>query len=438
MEHRVVRLVVPGRAARSMFVDSTGDVPRFSLSVDDGDTTVAAVVRTLLPTLNLGARVVDCFIDQSQPGAPTRPVPVLVEVPEPDPDWPTPDGWHEVDADRDFEIEIELAPRLREWIDERYGRVVADPLRPAWVKHGWFERASDWIVESMAAAGLPAPTAIVQHRHWGISAVMRVDTDTDRYWFKAVSEHFRREAAITTFLARELSGATARVIASELGEGWLLLGDLGRASIAPDEHDHRAAYEQLVRIQSALEGRAIDLIHNGCDVRPLAAIPGDFAAVLDDPIAREWIRVDSRRGEQLVDWLNDAVDQIERLAIPDVFVHGDFHPGNVAVSADRRLVFDWSDAAIAKPFVDVVTWATWMPDDAVARDALWRSFAAVWSHVLPTDEWLALRPTLEGVAGAYHVVSYAGIVKSLDPLRRPEHGGGLMEFAGFLDAAVPT
>jgi hypothetical protein len=56
--------------------------------------------------------------------------------------------------------------------------------------------------------------------------------------------------------------------------------------------------------------------------------------------------------------------------------------------------------------------------------------------VLPPATWLELRPTLEGIAGAYHVVSYAGIVRSLDRLRRPEHGGGMTEFFGFLDAAV--
>ena len=99
------------------------------------------------------------------------------------------------------------------------------------------------------------------------------------------------------------------------------------------------------------------------------------------------------------------------------------------------VIFDWSDAAIAKPFVDVITWATWLPHDPSAGDALWQSFAEVWAGVLPIRRrgW-SLRPTLEGIGGAYHVVSYAGIVASLDRLRRPEHAGGLAEFFDFLDA----
>lgn len=100
------------------------------------------------------------------------------------------------------------------------------------------------------------------------------------------------------------------------------------------------------------------------------------------------------------------------------------------------VIFDWSDAAIAKPFVDVITWATWLQHEPSARDALWESFAAVWAGVLPPATWLELRPTLEGISGAYHVVSYAGIVRNLDRLRRPEHAGGLAEFFKYLDVAV--
>jgi Ser/Thr protein kinase RdoA (MazF antagonist) len=163
--------------------------------------------------------------------------------------------------------------------------------------------------------------------------------------------------------------------------------------------------------------------------------------VFDDPMLGEWLPVDSGRAARIVDWLVDAVERVEQLGLPDVLVHGDFHPGNVRRVGERPdrdalVIFDWSDAAIAKPFVDVMTWATWLPHDPSARDALWQSFADVWADVLPPAAWLELRPTLEGIAGAYHVVSYAGIVRSLDRLRRPEHAGGMTEFFRFLDAAV--
>jgi hypothetical protein len=332
-------------------------------------------------------------------------------------------------------IEPELAPRLTEWIDERLGRAVPDPLRAPWTRPGWYERACAWIERALADAHRPPAAAIVQHRHWGISSVMRVQTESGRVWFKAVSEHFRHEPSATAFIAGLAPDATAGVVAWDADEGWMLLEDLPGDAV-PDEDGHGTAYARLAQVQAMTGGRHHDLLAAGCARRPLIEIPGELANVFDDPILSDWLSVDSGRAARIVDWLVDAVERVEQLGLPDVLVHGDFHPGNVRLVDERLVIFDWSDAAIAKPFVDVMTWATWLPHDASARDALWQSFADVWADVLPAAAWLELRPTLEGIAGAYHVVSYAGIVRSLDRLRRPEHAGGMTEFFKFVDTAI--
>jgi hypothetical protein len=435
-ERRIVRLVVPGRRPRSIVVDWSGDVPAVPLTVPPGGTTVGVVAETLLPSLGFDGHVVDFYIDQSREYTAQDAIPAYVELAQPDPSWAAPDGWRDVDvAEHELRLEDELAPRFAEWVDERLGRAVPDPLRAPWTLPGWYERTRPWIEGALGDAGRPPARAIVQHRHWGISAVMRVETDAGRLWFKAVSEHFRHEPGVTAFMGSWAPGATAGVVAWEATEGWMLLENV-HGDTTPDEHGHRAAFEQLVELQRMATGREHELLAAGCAPRPLVALPGDVAAVLDDPILRPWLPVDATRAAGIVDWLRDAVTQVEQLALPDLLVHGDFHPGNVRVVDDRTVIFDWSDAAIAKPFVDVLTWATWLPHDPDAIDALWQSFAEVWGDVLPPPTWLELRPVLEGIAGAYHVVSYAGIVRSLDRLRRPEHAGGLTEFFGFVDRAV--
>ena len=436
-EHRVVRLVVPGRSPHSILVDGDGNVPTIRLTIEPGDTTVAAVARTVLPSLGFDPHVVDFYIDQSRSYSATDVVPAYVELAEPDSAWQAPDGWREVDvSERTLEVEPELSPRLGQWIDDRCGRAVPDPLRAPWTRPGWYERACAWIERVLADAGLPPPIAVVQHRHWGISAVMRVETGGDRFWFKGVFEHFRREPSLTVFIAGLAPGSTAGVVAWDASQGWMLLQDVAGDSDVPDEHAHLIAFEHLAQLQAAARDHEHDLLVAGCVRRPLSDLPGDLANVLDDPVLREWLPVESVRAATIVDWIVDAVSQVEQLGIPDVLVHGDFHPGNVRLAGDRMVIFDWSDAAIAKPFIDVMTWATWLPHEPAARDALWQSFADVWVDVLPSASWLELRPTLEGIAGAYHVVSYAGIVRNLDQLRRPEHAGGLTEFFEFLDEAV--
>jgi hypothetical protein len=439
-ERRLARLVVPGHAAGTVVVDASGRLPAVEFTLVPGDTTVYTLVHSVLPALGLGDRVLDCFVNQTELPPPDDPVPVLVELPQLTADRQLPDGWRETPtAAAELDVEAALRGRLHDWIDTRHAPARNDRLRPPWGRPGWFERAADWIVATLGDADLPAPTSIAQFRHWGISAVMRVDSGADRYWFKAVSQHFRREAGITAFLDRQAPGSVARVIGVDIDRGWLLLGDLGSHAGHPDPHDLREPFEYLIELQRRFIGRETDLVAAGCDPRPLTSIPHDLARVLDDPIVCDWLDVPPDRAQRQLEWLHEAVRGIDALGLPDLLVHGDFHPGNVVATGDgRRVLFDWSDAAISKPFVDVLTWASWMPDDAEGQDALWLTFAELWSDVVPVDVWSAMRPTLEGVAGAYHVVSYAGIVSSLDPFRRPEHAIGLVDFYGFLDAAVPA
>ena len=263
-ELRVIRLVVPGRSPRSILVDGDGNVPSFRLTIEPGDTTVGAVARTVLPSLGFDGHIVDFYIDQSRSYSATDVVPAYVELAEPGASWTSPDGWHDVDVSHTtFQIEPELTPRLSEWIDERLGRDVPDPLRAPWTRPGWYERACAWINRALADAHLGPATAVVQHRHWGISAVMRVETERERYWFKAVFDHFRREPSVTAYIADLAPGLTAGVVASEASEGWMLLADL-QGDAAPDEHGHRTAFEHLAKLQAITRHREHDLLAAGC------------------------------------------------------------------------------------------------------------------------------------------------------------------------------
>src|SRR5262245_61862504 len=112
-EQRTVRLVVEGRSPRSIVVDASGELPAIRLTIEPGATTVAAVVRTVLPSLGVDGHVVDFYIDQSRSYSATDIVPAYVELGPPHSGWRSPEGWHEVDvSNHTLTVEPELAPRL--------------------------------------------------------------------------------------------------------------------------------------------------------------------------------------------------------------------------------------------------------------------------------------------------------------------------------------
>ena len=54
------------------------------------------------------------------------------------------------------------------------------------------------------------------------------------------------------------------------------------------------------------------------------------------------------------DEVHAAVDELAALRSADTLVHGDLHPGNVAHEGDAVVLYDWSDAAVSHPFLDLV------------------------------------------------------------------------------------
>ena len=62
------------------------------------------------------------------------------------------------------------------------------------------------------------------------------------------------------------------------------------------------------------------------------------------------------------------------LPIPNTLVHGDFHAENIAVSDGRYLIFDWTDAWFAHPFVDLATFMRYAEHGSIDRAtrARWR------------------------------------------------------------------
>jgi hypothetical protein len=227
------------------------------------------------------------------------------------------------------------------------------------------------------------------------------------------------------------------VLAVDDDEGWLLLDDIGSAAVAERPDADEAAIRRLVALQRTFLGRIDELAAAGFVRRPFSALPAQLNASLGDPSLRRWFDLAPERVTAVVAWVEAAVGEVADLGLEDTLVHGDFHPENVAVHDGRAVLFDWSDAAVAHPLVDAMTWSTWLDDDPARGERAWDVFLDAWSGVVAAERLRSARPTLVGLTAAYHTVSYVGILRAIEPALRDELGRGLEAYGRALDAAVP-
>jgi hypothetical protein len=327
----------------------------------------------------------------------------------PAPGW----AWLELDAQAIARLEPETSRAAVAW----WARERADgwsPLRPAWSRPGWFARASTWMVEQMAAVGRPAVGAPRQHQLWGLSVVLRAPSADGAVFFKCTIDLFRREAALTQALARLMPDAMPEVLAVDELQGWLLMRDLGAPELG--EQEESLWYQGIVThagLQRSMLSRTDELVRLGLPVRSLADLATWVAELSADAalLAR-------MPGELRERWLATSPALVESCLRLDAIgpgptlVHGDLHPWNVVHGRGTTRVFDWSDAAVSHPFVDLATYI-FRTEDISARRGMVDAYIDAWSTG-GSVESLREAAALGLVVGAlYQVQSYRALLPTL-------------------------
>ena len=98
---------------------------------------------------------------------------------------------------------------------------------------------------------------------------------------------------------------------------------------------------------------------------------------------------------------------------PSSLVHGDPHTGNVVPTLEGFALFDWSDASVAPPWMDLLD--VLFEEDRAIGEQLIDAHAQALGIRLP---WARIAPVL----GAYHALSYRAILNAIEPSVRHEHG----------------
>jgi hypothetical protein len=269
------------------------------------------------------------------------------------------------------------------------------PSAPTWDQAGWYAGALPWIDEHVTRTGPPA-----QVRVWGLSNVLRVPTADGTVYFKAHAHSSTLPPATLPLLfAHEprlltsLEGAVPRPLAIDEKRVWMLLPDLG-APLA-DQTDIALwieAVQSHARLQRSYVGRADHLLDISCVDRRLAVLDAEVDQLLGDNPGTAWLEpherdeLAARRTE-----MRTAIAELAAIGVPETLLHADLHPRNIAVRDGQVLAFDWTDAAVSHPFMDLVTFvekrSPLSMDDRV-RDA----YLAEWMEYAPMAD---LRRALE-------------------------------------------
>jgi hypothetical protein len=317
-------------------------------------------------------------------------------------------------------VDVRDRAAIQQWFTERHSQ--QRRMQP-WQLEGWYTTAVGWINETLSGV-----SNVEQYATWCASSLLRVEADEGRYYFKSAPHFFHSEPVVTAALAEHFPGAIPRPVAVDEERGWMLLEDFGDALVGEMEVEHwDGALDTMLTLQRASLPILDALLGSGCiDRRPMV-------------LAKQIAHFAEGRLEELsnhtIDDLRAAVPRLQELCfdvaeskIPNTLVHGDFHAENVVIKDGRHLIFDWTDACIAHPFVDLATFFhNFGPasTDTDLRHRMRDKYLLGWSDLIPLDEAVRLFERAEPLTAMHHAITYRRILDALDPSERVEFTSAL-------------
>lgn len=431
-------VLVPHSSRRALLASappewSTDQVARLPTVALDREFTTTACLTAIEALLGVQPRPLR--IDPRRRDAKGDPTLVVVDLEAFGPDAPSPYTWIDwATLPLDAIEPPELRDALPRWIGRReLGPTIADP---PWSVPGWFERASTWMVERMAELRTPAFEAPRIVYLWGISVVLRAPSALGPVFLKCCAPVFGQEARVTEVLADATPDLVTRVAAVEPAEGWLLMRDHGERTLGDGPAETWApGLDTQARIQHAWTGREQMLIDAGAPVRSLASLAEALPTLADrEPLDTELTGDDRGAWNDSIAAFVAACERLDALGPEPTLVHGDLHPWNVAATPDGPRIFDWTDAAISHPFLDLAVYAT-RPTDHAIRHALRDAYLAHWTTQLSAVDLKEAGELAIVVGTLYQVDSYVRILSSLDADDRGDLAGAAGSWAR---AAVST
>jgi len=301
--------------------------------------------------------------------------------------------------------------------------------RAPWRRPGWSEAVSAWIEAQIGRLGCRLTGPLEPVPGSAVSSILRARTDAGDLYFKqslrlpALSD----EPTLIVALGARYRGRVPAAVGVDRRRCWMLLEDFGRpVGTAASPEVWRDVFSALARLQVDAADHVEELAASGCRKRDLGRWTDRIEPTLEDAASLSALDAGERRRlRRLAPRLEDISGELQRYAVPPSLVHGDLHLANVALYRGEYLFFDWADACVSHPFLDVAyVFAENAKHEAQARDA----YVAHWTRYEPIERLSRMWTLAEPLSALHQAITYRETARYLEGPSRDRFLGGVTYF----------
>ena len=237
---------------------------------------------------------------------------------------------------------------------------------------------------------------------------------------------FGHEPMVLAALAERYPDLVPAPIAIEPAQRWMLMHDFGsdlRSTAVPER------WETAIQRFGQLQVRTVDhvdaLLAVGCLDRRLPILSNQIDPLLaDEAVLASITPAEAEALRAIGPRLKMMCLELSQFSVPSGLNHGDLHSGNI--TGQTLLFYDWTDACIAHPFLDLVTLMydanRFVPD---TWESMLTIYLNLWTGYESTKQLRTMWQLAEPLGALHQAVSYQHILASQEPTSRQELSMGL-------------
>jgi aminoglycoside phosphotransferase (APT) family kinase protein len=313
-------------------------------------------------------------------------------------------------------------------------------LRPPWAQPGWFKAASDWMAAQLEEHGYVLTAPIEQTKSWGISCLLRARTNQGNVYFKVSTSLplFGNEPALLQALAKRYPDFVPAPLAIESTQRWMLMTDFGtelRSTITLEKYE--TAMQRFGQLQAQAVSAVEDLLNIGCLDRRLNILETQIDPLLNHEIVRTLMTADEiAQLRAIAPRLKAMCSELASYRVPYSLSHGDLHSGNI--TGETLLFFDWTDACIAHPFLDLsVVVGDLHESGLTGLEQVLDAYLRQWITYEPMDRLREMWRIALPLGALHQAVSYQHIVAILEQTSKQELVEGVRHWLRQVLRTIP-
>jgi hypothetical protein len=274
-----------------------------------------------------------------------------------DSQWEPPRGARWI-ARNELDGLVLVKPIMKPVLETWFADIVKKSFMP-WSKMGWFDEAAAWMVDQIQRLRIKVRSPVEQVKSFYTGGTLRVNTDQGYIYFKNVSHVFIRELEITRTLARWFPERVPTLLAVDPERRWMLVRDIGGVELS--EVPEFEVWEYVLRVYAQMQIASlkfIDELLDGVfyDYRLQTMASTVDSVIMDLPSLLQGYQKPLTDAEatalrSLSPRLKALCAEVGSYGVPCTVAHGDLHSGNIRLTKDGPVFYDWAWSCVTHPFL---------------------------------------------------------------------------------------